>query len=158
MTSSSVLTKCWARCCFTTQTADRSPHFGTIAFSKSVWRDGGVHYPDTSYAEDYGFAERALDQGYKFKTLDNSDGCFTYVRHANTWRHDKALTTELRRHLQRTGTPDWVRPNDAQFFVMERDNMRATASSPQPEAVNYYKCVLLLVSFCLCFVHRCFMY
>lgn len=53
-----------------------SPHFGTMCFRRALVADGGLEYPHTSFGEDYGFAERALDRGYRHLVMDNSDGSF----------------------------------------------------------------------------------
>jgi len=40
------------------------PHFGTTVFLRSLWEQG-IRYPDNSIAEDYAFAEYALNNGAK---------------------------------------------------------------------------------------------
>ena len=50
------------------------PHFATFAFRRAIFTEGGVRYPDNSIAEDYAFAEHALERGYKIKVLENQDG------------------------------------------------------------------------------------
>jgi len=65
------------------------PHFGTFVFRKSLF-DSGIRYPDNSMAEDYAFAEFALNKGATVYVMNNEDGKHVYVRHHNTWEFDFA--------------------------------------------------------------------
>lgn len=109
----------------------RSPHFGTLVYRRSMWANGGVRYPDTSFGEDYGFAERALDAGFRHATLDNTDGAFVYVRHHNTWVMSAAVKAQVFKHLAVMEAPSWMTPAEQQFFEVE------AAKSVAPSAINY---------------------
>lgn len=106
-----------------------------MAFRREVYATG-VRYPDASLGEDYGFAERALDAGYKFLTLDNTDGTFSYVRHANTWEIDDNLKSALFRNLAPRSTPEWLSDQDLEFLALEKLAMRKTKPATV-KAVNY---------------------
>jgi len=41
------------------------PHFATFAFRRAIF-ESGIRYPDNSMAEDYAFAEFALEAGYQY--------------------------------------------------------------------------------------------
>jgi len=60
------------------------PHFGTFVYHKRLW-NSGLRYPDNSMAEDYAFAEEALQTGAQIRILNNEDGKHVYIRHYNTW-------------------------------------------------------------------------
>lgn len=94
-----------------------SPHFGTLAFSRAV-ADSGVAYPETSFGEDFGFAVRALDQGFQHDTLDNSDGTFTYVRHhaQNTWQINSELLSTMMLNMRPVEVPAWVPSRSLAFY------------------------------------------
>lgn len=65
----------------------QSIHGGTLAFTKSIWRQSGG-YPDESLAEDAAFLSRAISSGARVLPLRNG-GNFVYVRHGmNSWRFD----------------------------------------------------------------------
>jgi len=61
------------------------PHFATFVYRRSLFSETNIRYPDNSMAEDYAFAERALEMGHKIKVMNNEDGTHVYVRHFNTW-------------------------------------------------------------------------
>jgi glycosyltransferase involved in cell wall biosynthesis len=69
--------------------ASWGPHFGTFVYRKSLF-DSGIRYPDNSMAEDYAFAEAALNKGATVYVMNNEDGKHVYVRHHNTWEFDFA--------------------------------------------------------------------
>ena len=71
------------------------PHFGTLTYWRALW-EKGVHFTDNSEAEDYGFAQQAVEQmgarvvalpSVRPGPLPNRDRVlFACVRHgSNTW-------------------------------------------------------------------------
>ena len=82
------------------------PHFGTLVYRRALLDTPGVGFSDTSEAEDYGFAQSAVQKaGAKLTvlpaTVDVTGGAlFACVRHgSNTWEWDEAQTREkLLRH------------------------------------------------------------
>eukprot|EP01050_Picozoa_sp_SAG11_P025203 SAG11_NODE_5608_length_1510_cov_1.308292_2_plen_404_part_00 len=67
------------------------PHFGTLVWRRALFAKQQVRFPNTSRAEDYGFAQDAVRAGAKLALVDSdSDGGgakhFVCVRHTqNTW-------------------------------------------------------------------------
>jgi len=88
------------------------PHFGTFTFRRALW-EAGLEYSDTSLAEDYGFAEAALDHGYMLKILNNEDGKHVYIRHSNTWQF--AFAPDQATPVDR---PEFFSKRDARFYAM----------------------------------------
>ena len=103
---------------------DATPHFGTMAVRRSLWSEAGIRYGATSLGEDYAFMEHALDAGFEHKVLDNSDGCFMYVRHRNTWKADNGLKAALKRFLQPVQQPEWVTAENIEFLSTIRSYMK----------------------------------
>eukprot|EP01087_Luapelamoeba_hula_P001153 TRINITY_DN1089_c0_g1_i1.p1 TRINITY_DN1089_c0_g1~~TRINITY_DN1089_c0_g1_i1.p1 ORF type:complete len:360 (-),score=49.11 TRINITY_DN1089_c0_g1_i1:63-1142(-) len=101
------------------------PHFGTFAYSRSVF-EAGVRYPDTSLAEDYSFAELALNQGYTIQVLGNTDGKHVYVRHENTWKFD---LEEYGAQITQVDRPGFISDDD---FAFLRSIKPATSHSLPP--------------------------
>lgn len=97
---------------------EQSPHFGSVGYSRKLI-DAGVTYPETSFAEDFGFVVRAMDQGFSHVTLDNSDGTFTYVRHRsqNTWQIPDEQESAMADTMEPIDTPAWVSPRVLQFYT-----------------------------------------
>jgi len=91
--------------------------------------------PDTSFGEDYGFAERALDAGFRHTCLDNTDGSFVYVRHHNTWILDAPLQRTLFDHMRALSRPPWMSDADFGFFRDEAASLHAPPAAASP--VNY---------------------
>jgi glycosyltransferase involved in cell wall biosynthesis len=65
------------------------PHFGTLVWRRRLFTDG-VRFPNTSRAEDYGFAQLAVRAGARLQLVDSASehGAkhFVCVRHTqNTW-------------------------------------------------------------------------
>ena len=108
-----------------------------LAYTRWVWPSD----PSTSFGEDYGFAERALDAGYRLRTLDNIDGTFVYVRHGkagpgdtrtqaagNTWQISAELQQALLRNLKPIHTPLWLSPTSHDFFdLLHRQALQQAA-------------------------------
>lgn len=94
-----------------------SPHFGTMCFRRTLVTEGGVEYPSTSFGEDYGFAERALDRGFRHLTVDNTDGSFVYVRHHNTWVMDPDTLKAILATMHASTAPSWMSDADIDFFA-----------------------------------------
>jgi hypothetical protein len=71
------------------------PHFGTLAYRRSLWGANGVRFTDNSEAEDYGFAQNCLLGGARIKVLPSlgKDGTllkFAWVHHGtNTYEWGK---------------------------------------------------------------------
>ena len=69
--------------------ADWGPHFGTLVYKATVF--GAADFPDASEAEDYGFAQRAVEGGARLQlvTAPAHVPNFVAVRHgSNTWEWD----------------------------------------------------------------------
>ena len=65
------------------------PHFGTLVWRRRLFADG-LRFPNTSRAEDYGFAQKAVQVGARLQLVDSASerGAkhFVCVRHTqNTW-------------------------------------------------------------------------
>ena len=74
-----------------TQALSWGPHFGTLAYRRSLWKELGG-FADNSLGEDYHFAQRAKRRGARLTVLKPSSGkssrepLFVYVRTGvNTW-------------------------------------------------------------------------
>lgn len=75
------------------------PHFGTLVWQSSLYDSlNGVVFPDTSTAEDYGFAQRAVKNGATIEVIhslmaaERSEPLFIAMRHgSNTWEWASAL-------------------------------------------------------------------
>lgn len=105
------------------------PHFATFVYRRSIF-EAGVRYPDNSMAEDYAFAESALEKGYKIKVMTNTDGKHIYVRHFNTWKID---FSEYDAQVTKVEKPEFIRQEEVDFYA-------SSASTIQPETnpVNNY--------------------
>jgi len=88
------------------------PHFATFAYKRSIY-DSGVRYPDNSMAEDYAFAELALDKGYRIRVMNNEDGKHIYLRHQNTWEFDFA---EYETQVRAVERPSFFSQEDFDFY------------------------------------------
>jgi len=101
------------------------PHFATFVYRKAIF-DSGVRYPDNSMAEDYAFAEIALNRGYTIEVMNNEDGKHVYVRHQNTWEFDfedyDAQVTEVAR-------PEFFSQKDFDFYITVE--IRTVAKPPK---------------------------
>lgn len=144
-----------------TAEAKRSPHFGTLAYRRSVFTHGGVRYADTSLGEDFCFAERALDAGFRHMTVDNTDGTFIYLRHANTWQLEGGLKEAIMQKLAPVDEPKWISNEDRAFMVLVRNTMTQSRLTKRVSAPpkNLHLCVTRPV--CVCGLtrtkryHRC---
>jgi len=106
------------------------PHFATFSFRRSIFTEGGIRYPDNSMAEDYAFAELALEMGYKIKTISNVDGKHIYVRHQNTWQID---FSRFDAQVDSVEKPDYISQQDVDFYAT------ASVTSPTvPPPLNHY--------------------
>lgn len=88
------------------------PHFGTFVYRKSLF-DSGLRYPDNSVAEDYAFAEFALNKGATVYVMNNEDGKHVYVRHHNTWEFDFA---DFDVQVEKVDRPAFVSDRDWEHF------------------------------------------
>lgn len=71
------------------------PHFGTLVWTRRLWSERRVHFPNQSEAEDYGWAQRAVQAGARLHVIEqhkqsSGDGVppvlFVCSRHgSNTW-------------------------------------------------------------------------
>lgn len=77
------------------------PHFGTFVFRRSLFAVDGIRYPDNSLAEDYAFAEFALNRGATIYVMNNEDGKHVYVRHHNTWEFELSEFDGSFTHVER---------------------------------------------------------
>jgi len=102
------------------------PHFGTFVYRKSLFSSGGIRYPDTSMAEDYAFAESALNQGASIQIVNNEDGKHVYTRHQNTWQFD---FSDYDAQVARVERPSFFLQEDFDFFV----NIESNALPPPPK-------------------------
>ena len=80
------------------------PHFGTMAWRRSLFSEAaGVAFPDSSQAEDYGFAQSAVSKaGARLLVVaqppDETPPMFVCVRHgSNTWQWRQGALTATRR-------------------------------------------------------------
>jgi len=101
------------------------PHFATFVYRKSLF-DNGIRYPETSMAEDYGFAEFALNKGASIRVMNNQDGKHVYVRHQNTWEFD---FEDYDAEIQEVERPGFFSKEDFDFY----SNIKARALSKPPK-------------------------
>jgi len=88
------------------------PHFATFAYRRSIY-ESGVRYPDNSMAEDYAFAEFALERGYSIRVINNEDGKHIYLRHQNTWEFDFA---DYENQVHAVEQPSFFSQEDFDFY------------------------------------------
>lgn len=136
-----------------TARASWGPHFGTLVFRASVHsaRDS-VTFPDTSEAEDYVFAQRAVEKAshrlvvvdIPFITTDVTP-IFVCVRHSsNTWRWGNRVTDRFRRGYHARSRPssiistddrtfaEWVRSEDLLSTIAQRRTDAAPVKRIKP--------------------------
>lgn len=107
------------------------PHFATFVYKKSIFTESGVRYPDNSMAEDYAFAESALEKGYKILVLSNTDGKHIYVRHTNTWKIDFSLFDA---QVTKVDKPDFMPREDVDFYA----SASVTTATAREDPVNNF--------------------
>jgi len=101
------------------------PHFATFVYRRAIFASG-IRYPDNSMAEDYAFAEFALNKGYTIKVISNEDGKHVYVRHHNTWEFDfKDYDAQIRQ----VPKPAFISEKDYSFYTSVR--VAANAKAPK---------------------------
>lgn len=100
------------------------PHFATFTYKRAIF-ESGIRYPDNSLAEDYAFAEQALEQGYQIKVMANFDGKHIYVRHTNTWKIDFALYDA---QVAKVEKPDFISEEEVNFYAQASKTTRSEAS------------------------------
>jgi len=94
------------------------PHFATFVYRKSLF-DQGIRYPDSSMAEDYYFAESALNKGARITVLNNEDGKHVYLRHHNTWEFNfKDFDAEV----EKVDPPSFISKEDVKFYANVKSN------------------------------------
>ena len=117
------------------------PHFGTLAWRRSLFSENGVHFPDTSKAEDYGFAQFAIkDAAARLEVVvedpssnknnsvssslsrEKQPPLFVCVRHgSNTWSWNDGARQSQVQFQEEEGARGVERLDPAD--VLSRDNL-----------------------------------
>jgi len=101
------------------------PHFATFVYRRSIF-ESGVRYPDNSMAEDYAFAEFALEKGYKILVQNNEDGKNVYLRHHNTWEFE---FSDYDAQVRAVPRPSFFSEEDYAFYL----NVKTSVASKPPK-------------------------